>query len=60
MKFSFIARENGRWMRTLEAVISTACTKSGHALVDELHSIDFTGDKVASFLLTQKLKGVKP
>jgi len=37
-----------------------SCTKSGHVLVDALHSIDFTGDKVASFLLTQKLKGVEP
>jgi hypothetical protein len=27
--------------------------------VDELHSIDFTGDKVASILLTPKIEGVK-
>jgi hypothetical protein len=58
--FVFVAHENRRPMRTFEQAVPTTCTKSGQVLVDELHSIDFTGDKVASFLLTQKLKGVKP
>jgi hypothetical protein len=60
LSFVFIARENPRQMRELEQAIATTCTKSGHRLVDAVHSIDFTGDKLASFLLTQKLKGVEP
>jgi len=55
-----IARGNRRQMANLTDAFSPVCTKSGHMLVDELHSIDFTRDKVASFLLTQKSEGVKP
>jgi hypothetical protein len=35
------------------------CTNSGHGLVDERHSVDFTRDKSARFCLTLKFKGVK-
>ncbi|HVO59681.1 MAG TPA: hypothetical protein VMT53_02030 [Terriglobales bacterium] len=58
-EFEVIARENGRQRLISRQRLSRTCTKSGHVLVDELHSIDFTGDKIASFLLTQKLEGVK-
>jgi hypothetical protein len=58
--FLLIAHENRRQMRTFAQVLPATCTKSGHVLVDGLHSVDFRGDKVASFLLTPKLKGVKP
>jgi hypothetical protein len=47
-------------MRNSEAAFAAVCTKSGHMLVDELHSIDFRRDREALFLLTPKLKGVKP
>jgi hypothetical protein len=59
-QLSCILRENPRQMRSLRNGFPPSCTKSGHELVDALHSIDFMGDKVASFLLTQKSKGVKP
>jgi hypothetical protein len=36
-----------------------ACTNSGQRLVDELHSIDFKEDKLAPFLLTGEIEGVK-
>jgi hypothetical protein len=38
---------------------SCGCTKSGHTLVDELHSADFKVDGEACFLLTAKTGRVK-
>ena len=40
-------------------MLQNHCTNSGHPLVDELHSIDFKEDKIASFYLTLNFKGVK-
>jgi hypothetical protein len=39
---------------------SNAAPLALHVPVDGLHSIDFQGDKPAHFLLTLKMKGVKP
>jgi hypothetical protein len=37
----------------------TACTISGHLLVGSMHSIEIQAHRVARFLLTLKIEGVK-
>jgi hypothetical protein len=46
-------------VRVFGKVAFRICTKTGHTLVDELHSIDFTADRLAHLLLTAKTARVK-
>jgi hypothetical protein len=48
-----------RPVRFSENGVFQVCTKTGHRLVDELHSIDFTVDRCAYFLLTVKTGSVE-
>jgi hypothetical protein len=59
-------RRTARWFQQKYEVIphsaqthSRSCTKSGHAAVHELHSIENKSHRLAIFSLTQFLKGVQ-
>jgi hypothetical protein len=52
--------ESASATREMEARSAQSAPKLLHPAVDGLHSIDFSADKMPPFLLTLKMKGVKP
>jgi hypothetical protein len=50
---------NSTWDARFPEWLETDCTKSGHLLVDWLHSPASTADRASSFLLTLEMKRVK-